>query len=392
MALKTFINGQAKTLSARTKTPVTFNNGSKVVLTKGMTFQNGLPVHLWGFESTIEFFSFTDTQSNGKDAIIYIGTDKLLTTTKDTYNANTAGTRLFNISNLSNISLISGTSWGGGVLYDPVASDATYTVFHLGDNNTKTRNTIKYANGASSIAVDSTFTGTVASTMRWAAKLANSTLWGSFSGGGRVDWTYYIVNNNTVVQQETTANYNPIYYPLAFNGSDTVITQGLRGTGLYKVVASGGSNFGSNVWLDNNLINCMFDGNNIISCGIGSASNHDIVKIDGSGNTIWYADLPGQNLSTNARIAILVGKSPSDNTYYIIDEPRTTINSDNNVYLRKYNASDGTLEDTFLLDYEDENKNPIKNWTTIPTIAHNGYLGAMYRDSNKVYVLRIYVG
>ena len=201
-----------------------------------------------------------------------------------------------------------------------------------------------------------------------------------------------LVNNNTVVQQETTANYVPIYYPLAFNGTDTVITQALRGTGLYKVVASGGSNFGSNVWLDNNLINCMFDGSNIISCGIGSTSNHDIVKIDGSGNTIWYADLPGQNLSTNARIAVLVGKGISDNIYYIIDEPRTTVNTDNNVYLRKYNASNGTLIETLLLDYRDENDTVITNWTTIPILSNSGYLGAMYRNGNKVYVLRIYVG
>ena len=153
MALKTFISGQSKNLSVRTKMPVTFNNGTKVVLSKGMTFQNGQPVHLWGYGNQLEFFSFTDTQSNGKDAIIYIGNDTLLTTTKDTYNANTAGTRLFDISNLSNITLISGTSWGGGAIYDPVASDSTYTVFHLASNDTKTRNTIKYTNGSAEMKI-----------------------------------------------------------------------------------------------------------------------------------------------------------------------------------------------------------------------------------------------
>lgn len=130
MALKCFINGVAKNLTPVGQPPVTFINGEKKRLVKGVTFINGVKKVLWDIKQLqIDYFDLTTI--SGADTLYLTGGGTGFFANKN-YLIYTSGYNVnkINVTNVASPTLTAKVAIGSVVGFSSVDSNATTAVYY----------------------------------------------------------------------------------------------------------------------------------------------------------------------------------------------------------------------------------------------------------------------
>lgn len=411
MSLKVKIDGETKVVASRRVRPVVFVNGEKKRLTKGVVFVNGEKKYLWGNESIIEMLNFTWDVGYPDLTVVYIDENDLIVFGDLYAKAWSSGSSIgsggrlpvtpsyrpagwvyilqsdnldkLDISNLSSVSDGGRLAWGNMYnLFSPEESDENKLVWY--SVSTATRNRIVYDKTDRSFVVSDTYSGTGQSTLAWCVPLPNGkNLWGVGSTLGY---------NSTTVSTSATITY-PVW-----DGTNVVFTS--SGKNLYRCDVNGCTQIVAAANLDvafhtvnqfDIYPNKMADGDNLLVVGYNDGTySAKIIKFDKNGNRLWERVVVGDS-STNKRRLKLVCKSGG--VYYVLDEPETTSEQDQTVYLRLY-SEDGGVLGVERIYAELPSGERITEWGVLPRRIESDYAGLWYFDNanDKAYVCRIFVG
>lgn len=385
MTLKIQVNGVRK----RIITPlVTFINGEKVRLDKGVAFVNGEKVQLWGNTFTeLETLQYRLT-SFSNDQVLYLDNNRLLwhgtvfipvsggggnavVSQSDTLT-------LLNIEDTSTQTKVSQTTWGANPIYSPDESSATQYVYYL--TNGTTRNRVVFREQTGDMVVSGTYTIGTTNT-KWCVPLSNGkNLWVRSETRGSRQTGYYSVYFFGYNSTQVGSTIEALSKNIAFDNGDFVV--GSNGKKLYKITTSAQTTiYDAPTYITSKLV----DGDNIVFAGkvLGAGTTARIVCCDKDGNLNW------EHSFDSDRIIDVVGES--DGFYYVVDKPVDSSASDFRVYLRTYSAATGVQGSRVELNYETADGALIYGWKVFPEKTKNGLLWLWYSDSTKTYLCKIYV-
>lgn len=382
MTLKIQVNGVRK----RIITPlITFINGAKVRLDKGITFVNGEKVQLWGNTFTeLETLQYRLT-SFSNDQVIYLDNNRLLwhgtvfvPVSGGSVVSQSDTLTLLNIENTSTQTNVSQTTWGANPIYSPDESSATQYVYYL--TNGTTRNRVVFREQTGDVVVSGTYTIGTTDPI-WCVPLSNGkNLWVRSEVHGSRQTGYYNVYYFGYNSTQVGSTIEALSKNIAFDNGDFVI--GSNGKKLYKITTSAQTMiYDAPTYITSKLV----DGNNIVFGGkvLGAGTTARIVCCDKDGNLNW------EHSFDSDRIIDVVGES--DGFYYVVDKPVDSGASDFRVYLRTYSAATGVQGSRVELNYETADGALIYGWKVFPEKTKNGLLWLWYSDSTKTYLCKIYV-
>ena len=387
MTLKIQVNG----VRTRIITPlITFINGEKVRLDKGITFVNGEKVQLWGNTFTeLETLQYALT-SFSNEQVVYLDNNRLLWHGTVFIPVSGGGPNsvvsqsntltLLNIEDTSTQTKVSQTTWGATPIYSPDESSASQYVYYLTDTINNIRNRVVFREQTGDVVVSGTYT-VGKSFPVWCVPLSNGkNLWvRKVTEGSRQTGyydVYYYGYNGTQVGSAMAA----LSKDIAFDNGDYVI--GSNGKKLYKITASALTMiYDAPTYITSKLV----DGDNVVFGGkvLGAGTTARIVCCDKDGNLNW------EHSFDSDRIIDVVGES--DGFYYVVDKPVDSSASDFRVYLRTYSAATGVQGSRVELNYETADGALIYGWKVFPEKTKNGLLWLWYSDSTKTYLCKIYV-
>ena len=382
MTLKIQVNG----VRTRIITPlITFINGEKVRLDKGITFVNGEKVQLWGNTFTeLETLQYRLT-SFSNDQVLYLDNKRLLwhgtvfiPVSGGSVVSQSDTLTLLNIEDTSTQTTVTQTTWGANPIYSPDESSATQYVYYL--TNGTTRNRVVFREQTGDMVVSGTYTiGTTSP--EWCVPLSNGkNLWVRSEVRGSRQTGYYSVYFFGYNSTQVGSTIEALSKNIAFDNGDYVI--GSNGKKLYKITTSAQTMiYDAPTYITSKLV----DGDNIVFAGkvLGAGTTARIVCCDKDGNLNW------EHSFDSDRIIDVVGES--DGFYYVVDKPVDSSASDFRVYLRTYSAATGVQGSRVELNYETAGGALIYDWKVFPEKTKNGLLWLWYSDSTKTYLCKIYV-
>lgn len=386
MTLKVRINGQMQQITGPGNSPVTFINGAKKKLVKGVTFINGEKKVLWDrAQLKIDEINITFPDSvSGAPVPVWINNNSVYIST----NGNTAAKLYqFNIENISNPYWVSSIEYGNNPVFDTTADGTTkiYVAYSKNFKHDATSTT-----GGSGTFVTS---GLGANCLNFGAN-GGLTITDAVSidGDPYGDANYYLYakcgEERIVVRKFTSSEYVPgigtmwhdnyVWYK---NDVKQSFDEGMA-TRFYKIsdteIAYLDRNNSGTIWGTYNTdgvgeedvpwfegtYNLLRDGDYIIR-----TTADGIIKSEVEDDAIWTytADATGK--------CFLIGKS--QNVYVVYD----------NGVIKMLDENTGAVQDSVVSapSFTDELQNVVKG--VLPVISNNNYLG--FWLNGKLYRLTV---
>ena len=185
MTLKVRINGQMKQITGPGNSPVTFINGQKKKLVKGVTFINGQKKVLWDTKDLkIDIIDGVYGLFNGSANVVWASNNKVVLSTQGPYGRTLNISRL-NIENKSNPIVENTVALGSVVGFSSIDTTSTNMVYYA-VSGTQSAQQININPNTAEITASNPVSMT-------------GTYWGQTSGGliGNSDWLGYRSNTNT---------------------------------------------------------------------------------------------------------------------------------------------------------------------------------------------------
>lgn len=185
MTLKVRINGQMKQITGAGNSPVTFINGAKKKLVKGVTFINGQKKVLWDTKDLkIDIIDGVYDLFNGSANVIWASNNKVILSAVSPYGW-TLNISRWNIENKSNPIVENTVALGSVVGFSSIDTTSTNMVYYA-VSGTQSAQQININPNTAEITASNPVSMT-------------DTYWGQTSGGliGNSDWLGYCSNTNT---------------------------------------------------------------------------------------------------------------------------------------------------------------------------------------------------
>ena len=377
MALKVRINGQMQQITGPGNYPVTFVNGVKKKLVKGVTFINGAKKVLWDSQDLkIDIISDVYNLFGREARVIWASNNKVILSTKDPYNR-TLNISRWNIENKSNPIVENTVALGSVVGYSSIDTTDENMVYYAvsGEQSVQQINInpdtaeITASNPLSfSDTKIGKLTGCLLGNSDWLGVRAtsnhgwdirlNTNLVESFgysTGGASISEPTYIGlaakrDATSFLLYTVTGSLGDKEYSVAVINSSG-ITVGLNNANYYDILVD----------TDNN--------NNIVLCGYAGFGlySSEFAKI--------AEDVPdGENIC-----CYLLGRIRD--YYYVIQAPSNKNATDRKIYLRVYNTL-GELFEIRQLSLPEFTATPfVPLILTVPHISQTGALGFWFNAS-----------
>lgn len=339
MGLKVQINGQKVGITAPARPPVTFIDGEKVRLTKGVTFIGGEKVTLWGNRGLLmEKIEYPEFTSYGTPQVFYVSQNVAYIGGRGA-GASADYVQKLNISNPSAAQQELYVQWGGTITYSADESTDTQSVYYGGvrSGTTTKGNKIVVENGVASVLSSASYSLT-----KGAGAVVNISGW-------------LMTETETSRTQVGTTTSTNVYFngakKYSVNGASYVMT---RYNNTQALVPSG---VNVRSWTANqntvlfgrpaNVSNLLVDGTSVLVCDAQGVS-----LVNGSGVDVWRYDFAARDTT-----AFVVGKIRD---YYVVYENGQIValnTTDGQVYIAE------PAPTTFQRVY------------TTPHISQTGFLG-----------------
>ena len=382
MALKTFINGSMVNLTPVGKPPVTFVNGTKKRLVKGVTFINGSKVVLWD-TNNLQIDYIDTTLANGATQVM---TAFFANKNYVAYSYNNTVTRLETLNPAS--PTVDGQVSMGDVLgFSSVDSDGTTAVYYAKNaaNSTTTFNQLNVGVADGSIVASNS--ESYSSTWEVRA-LAYMGVWMNANGCGNQPTSRYVwvrggitilYNYQAITTSGSLSGYvtgepaftkidaNTLVGRLQLYGGDTTIGEFTTSGYIAKSSAIGYRDF----LTDGNTVACAGDG-----FGLYTRNTSGL-----------YAEISHTaNLSNH--FERLIGKCR--NHYYTVAYPTATGGA---FYLRIWDANGALVETVELTDLSYPNAEALSTYyiklVFVPQVSQTGYL-CFRGGANKIVRIQCY--
>lgn len=359
MALKTNVNGVLTQIGSLETPPVVFIGGQKKVLSKGITFINGVKKILWGTSGVTVGFINLSNISIGSNAgafyasknSVYIHGNKGNILSGMNYHSVTR----INIQNPSSPQVVDSGTYGFVSTYSAIdSSDGQQCYFaSYGNSNSTTINKIVIN------------TDTDEMTIPDAKSFALTNQGGYKTESG---WIHYSLesSSSTFYLGSTQLYSNSIKlgvskYSDAFGVGIPYYNSGLI---LRKYPVSGAVSTFATFTTIFPLGNVLCDSNGNVACA--GVNGFGLVGSNGQIISELIYNEPG-----NKRQFVLLGRS--GDYYYALDCPSTTSSSDQDTYLKIILASDGTLFENLLIGKYPSGETIYASSIFTPWISQNKY-------------------
>lgn len=395
MPLKTFINGQIYSLTSTAKPPVTFVNGVKKKLTKGVTFINGQKVVLWDAHELQ--ISYIDPDALG--LALYYETPAFFANRN--YILYSASNTIFklNVTNKATPYLDGSIQLGNVVTFSSVDSSVATAVFYAANTATSGQTTFNQINVTNS-------TGAMVASN---AQTINISL-GAEGAIYTSDGTWLTERAVQVGSQSSSPWYAQIYegdaqkysYVLFSGGSLSGKAHGPQFTKLGSNYAVGRINiFNSTQGIaeyDASGYTVKVSGVYYTDTLVDTATGgHHIAVAGGDGFALYFRNSSGNYsaIATQAGLANhterLVGKCRG--YYYTVCLPSSS-DTDKKYYLRVYTDAGVLYETRELTDLEGSRYNSDRI-TIVPQVSKTGYLTVyipryLSRDKSRFVLIECY--
>ena len=391
MTLKVRINGQMRQITGPGNSPVTFVNGAKKKLVKGVTFINGAKKVLWNSQDLkIDIISDVYNLFGREARVIWASNNKVILSTKDPYSRTLSISR-WNIENKSNPIVENTVALGSVVGYSSI--------------DTTDGNMVYYAVSGEQSAQQININPDTAEITASNPLSFSSQLFGKLTGGllGNSDWlgvrglssghAWNVYLNTTLVDSFSYLTSGAIVSGGTYIGLATK-----RDTTSYLLHTLGGS-------LDNLEHYLSVMNSSGIAVGVNNANYDDILVDTGNNNNIVLCGRAGFGLYSSDFTKIAEDVITVNNTayyllgrirdyYYVIQAPYHKAAPDKKIYLRIYNTVGELFEvrQLSLPEFEDAVTEPI---LTVPHISQTGALGFWFgapggTDQDCVVVIQGY--
>ena len=351
MTLKVRINGQMRQITGVGNSPVTFINGTKKKLVKGVTFINGAKKVLWDTHSLHIWKINVDDFLATKNVRAFNVNNKYAFLSDSDQNI-----YKINIENKNAPVLVSSSKLGNVTLYSPTDSTNSIMVYYAiaGDDkaqqiNVNVENSDITASNVINIVGDA---------------------WGNSSGGliGSNIWlgiskgiVQNLYANTTYVGNFYSSGASTIGSPTPLLAKrDATSYLGCGNKGLSVLTASNISSRVSDVMYERILV----DGDNIVCAGV-----------DGFAIFNESFDPITEESVAEYRSCYLLGKI--NNYYYVVEAPRNVKAIDKNIYLKIYTTSGVLFEQKNLdisTDFGNQSTSYVEMVRSIPHISQSGML------------------
>lgn len=381
MALKVRINGQMKQITGPGNSPVTFINGAKKKLVKGVTFINGEKKVLWDrAQLKIDEINITFPDSiSGAPVPVWINNNSVYIST----NGNTASKLYkFNIENPSEANWVSSIEYGNNPVFDTTADGITkiYVAYSKQFDHLAQDGTIHPTYGLGGNCLNFSANGGLTITDAVSVD-------GNSYGAGQY-YLYAKCGDYRIVERKfTSSEYIPgigtrWYDNYVWYKNDVKQSFEGKATRFYKIsgteIAYLDRNTSGTIWGTYNTdgvgeedvpwfegtYNLLRDGDYIIR-----TTANEIIKSEFENDAIWTytADATGK--------CFLIGKS--QNVYVVYD----------NGVIKMLDENTGAVQDSVVSapSFTDELQNVVKG--VLPVISNNNYLG--FWLNGKLYRLTV---
>lgn len=379
MGLKVFLNGSMKDITTLGNPPITFINGEKKRLIKGVTFVNGEKVVLWDTnELQIDYIP-------GLYELCGFGMTPLCTDVSKIILSNDAGsvTRV-NIKNVSNPYVEHSVKMGRATTYSTPDTTSGRMIFNAALNveTSPTQYLLQQL-----VINPSNMTVTAENPMPLTASV-----WGR-NGGFLTPSKWLGWNNSTgyvsfYLNGVRPAKYGYRWYSGSVSGirdedgpfltklDDTTFigTRGAEGVGHLSI------------YTENNYTDKV----DSVSYRNLLLDDTKIVAVGNSGFSIYNTDFMLQHNTSRSDTShswILLGRIRTN--YYVLDYPSSADSTDQNAYLKIFNMNGTHIEDKILsgLTIHPYNSNSYRSPRAycIPTVSQTGYLAFRWEPNSIVY-------
>lgn len=380
MTLKVRINGQMKQITGPGNSPVTFINGQKKKLVKGITFINGVKKVLWDTKDIkIDIIDGVYDLFNDTAKVIWASNNKVILSTKSPY-GRTLNISRWNIENKSNPIVENTVALGSVVGFSSIDTTSTNMVYYA-VSGTQSAQQININPKTAEITASNPVSMT-------------GTYWGQTSGGliGNSDWLGYLSMTNTTWQIRLNSTFIESFgYG---RPSGTTVSGGINIGNMAKrdatsyllhtvsgrvpninhslsIVDSTGIIGGVN---DANFCDILVDPEygHIVCCG-----DDGYVVYDMTFNRINYSTPP--NSGRTYRLLGRIG-----DYYYVLIQNKNSSGGRPHPIINIYNASNGSYADFRTLDLNFTNYDfDGPEALIIPHISQTGALGFVWRPGGK---------
>ena len=372
MTLKVRINGQMKQITGPGNSPVTFINGTKKKLVKGVTFINGAKKVLWDTKDLkIDIIDGVYDLFNDSAKVVWASNNKVILSTESPYNR-TLNISRWNIENKSNPIVENTVALGSVVGFSSIDTTSTNMVYYA-VSGTQSAQQININPNTAEITASNPVSMT-------------GTFWGQTSGGliGNSDWLGYrsdgnrnwqIRLNSTFIAgfgytASGTASGGINIGNMAKRDATSYLLHTVSGTKpnikhSVSIVDSTGIIGGVN---DANFCDILVDpeNNHIVCCGDDGYAVYDMTF-----KRINYAT------PSAGRTYRLLGRIRD---YYVLIQNKNSSGGLTHPIINIYNASNGRYEDFRTLDLNFNNYDfDGPEVYTIPHISQTGALGFVWR-------------
>lgn len=376
--LKTFINGNSVNLTPVGKPPVTFVNGAKKSLVKGITFINGEKVILWDSNKLqINYIDLTSVSGADRDFPIgcFANVDKVI------YSSGNNVNRL-NTGNFANVTLDAQVSMGSVLGFSSVDSTDSTAVYYACNSSSSNRtfNQLNIGVGTGEVIASNSqsYTGTWnVRTAGYMGKWINANITGNPPSNRYIwvkDGDATLYNYQALRTSGSLSGYYPGCPNFTKIDANTLVGRlqiygGTTGIGEFTdsgYVAKGGLEY----------VDFLTDGNTVACAGNGFG----LYTRNTSGNYVVIKENSGVSGHTDR----LVGKCRGN--YYVIAVPDSS--GDSGYYLRVFDGS-GDLVETIELTGLSGFLSPYAS-VVVPQLSKTGYLVFGCSACKKLVVIQCY--
>lgn len=375
MTLKVRINGQMKQITGPGNSPVTFINGAKKKLVKGVTFINGQKKVLWDTKDLkIDIIDGVYDLFNGSAKVIWASNNKVILSTESPY-SRTLNISRWNIENKSNPIVENTVALGSVVGFSSIDTTSTNMVYYA-VSGTQSAQQININPKTAEITASNPVSMT-------------GTYWGQTSGGliGNADWLGYRSSSNTYWQIRLNSTFIARFGYSTGSGSVSVSGSTDPGNMAKRDATSYLLHTVSGTLSNINHSLSIVDSTGIIG-GVNDANfcdilvdpeyNH-IVCCGDDGYAVYDMTFKRINYSTPSagRTYRLLGRIRD--YYYVLIQNKNSSGGLTHPLINIYNASNGRYEDfrTLNLNFNNYDHDGPEVYT-IPHISQTGALGFVW--------------
>lgn len=380
MTLKVRINGQMKQITGPGNSPVTFINGQKKKLVKGITFINGVKKVLWDTKDVkIDIIDGVYNLFNNTAKVVWASNNKVILSTADPY-GRTLNISRWNIENKSNPIVENTVALGSVVGFSSIDTTSTNMVYYA-VSGTQSAQQININPNTAEITASNPVSMT-------------GTYWGQTSGGliGNSDWLGYRSGGNTSWQIRLNSTFIAGFgyttpSGTTVSGSINIGNMAKRDATSYLLHTVSGTlsniNHSLSIVDSTGIIGGVNDANfcdilvdpeygHIVCCG-----DDGYVVYDMTFNRINYSTPP--NSGRTYRLLGRIG-----DYYYVLIQNKNSSGGLPRPIINIYNASDASYADYRTLNLNFTNYNfDGPEALTIPHISQTGALGFVWRPGGN---------